>query len=131
MKGQAAIEYLMVAGFVIAIMVAVFSFAVFYSADSVASAQAQDAVNAIAKMADSAYSTGKGSFLKTTVALPEGVVSSSVNGKFVTITIRTSAGTSTIVASTIANVNGSIPSTRGVFAVSANMTDPNVTLRQV
>ena len=131
MKAQAALEYLMVAGLVIGIMVTVFSFAVLYSSDSIASAQAQDAVNSIAKTADSAYSLGKGSFLKTTVTIPDGVINSSVNGKIIALTIRTSSGVSSIIARTVATVNGSIPGKRGAFAVSANMTDPNVTLRQV
>lgn len=131
MKAQAALEYLMVASLVIGIMVTVFAFTVFYSSDSISSIQGQNAVNNIAKMADTAYSLGKGSFLKTTVTFPEGILNSSVNGKIISITIRTSSGVSNLIAQTSATVNGSLPNTDGTFAISANMTDPNVTIRVV
>jgi uncharacterized protein (UPF0333 family) len=131
MKAQAALEYLMVAGLVIGIMVTVFAFTIFYSSDSISSIQGQDAVDNIAKTADTAYALGKGSFLKTTVIFPEGTLNSSVNGKIISITIRTTSGVSNLIAQTKSNVNGSLPNTEGTFVISANMTDPNVTLKVV
>ena len=131
MKAQAALEYLMVAGLVIFIMVTVFAYTSTYSTDSIASINAQDAVNSIAKTADSAYALGRGSSLKVSVTLPQGVTNSSVNGNIISVTIRTSSGVSKIFAKTIATVNGTIPALKGAFIISANMTDPNVTLRQV
>lgn len=131
MKGQVALEYLMITGIVIAVAVSVFVFALLYSTDSVASLEAQDAVNSIAKTADTAYAMGKGGFLTTTVSIPSNVISSEVNENIVKLTIRTTGGVSDVVGISKSTLNGSVPSIGGVYKISVNMTSPNVTLGQV
>lgn len=130
-KGQAAFDYMMIAAFSLAMIIPVFYYAVTYSTDSITTAQAQDAVNTIAKTADNTYALGEGSLSRTQVTIPSGVQSSSIANNTVLIRLRTTSGVSDIFALTRAPVIGSIPTTAGSYFIITNNTGPSINVSRV
>ena len=131
MKSQTSLEYLIVASFVVAAIIPVFYYTLTYSTDSIRVSQTQDAVNSISKAADFVYSVGEGSSYKIIIALPENIENSSVSRNVISLKLRTSSGSSDIIAITKANVSGSLPIASGVHSILLNMTGSTVTIKQV
>ena len=131
MKGQTALEYLIVASFVIAAIIPVFFYSLVYSSDSIRLSQAQDAVNSISKVADFVYSFGEGSSYTVLVTLPENIENSTVSKNVLSLKLKTSSGLSDVIAITKASLNGTLPKTSGVYKILLNMTGASVTIKQV
>lgn len=128
-KAQAAFDYMMIAAFSLAMIIPIFYYAVTYSSDSITTAQAQDAVNTIAKTADNTYALGEGSLSRIQVNIPSGVQSASVANNTVLLRVRTTSGTSDIFAVTRSPISGTLPTKTGSYFIITNNTGPfiNVT----
>lgn len=126
MKSQAAFEYLLVIAFGLAVIIPIFYFSIVSSSESVIASQAQDAVNTLAKTADYVYSLGSGSSAKVTITIPQKVVNTTVQDKFILIQLKLSSGISDIKATTTANLTGSIPAEPGTYNIFLNMTEKEV-----
>lgn len=127
-KGQSAFDYMMIAAFSLAMIIPVFYYAVTYSNDSIISAQAQDAVNTLAKAADNTYSLGEGSLSRVQVNIPSGVTNISIASNRVLFTIRTTSGFSDVVSFTKAPILGSLSNATGSYFVILNNTGPTVNI---
>ena len=128
MKGQAALDYMIIAAFSLVLIIPVFYYAVVYSSDSIAVAQTTDAVNTIAKAADNTYSLGEGSLQKVQVNVPNGVESINITSNLVVMRVTTTTGTSDVVAITKAPVNGSLTNVAGTYFIVLNNTGPFVNI---
>lgn len=128
-RGQAALEYLMIASIALAVTIPVFYYSFFYSSDSISFSQTQDAVNAIAKGADFVYSLGVGSKTRVLVTIPNNVIIYNVSNNAITYTVRSPSGSrSTVTAFTKANVTGTLPTNAGNYYISLNMTNQGVVI---
>ncbi len=128
MKAQAAFDYMMIAAFSLAMIIPVFYYAITYSSDSIVSAQAQDAVNTIAKAADNTYSLGEGSLSQVQVNIPAGTQNTSVGSNSIVFKIRTTSGLSDVVALTRAPLSGSLPKAAGSYFIVLNNTGPFINI---
>jgi len=126
MKSQVALEYLLVVGFGLAVVIPVFYYSIIYSSESVMTSQAQDAVNTLAKNADYVYSLGSGSSAKVTITIPQKVLNTTIQDKFILIQLKLSSGITDIKAMAKANLTGSIPNTPGTYNIFLNMTEKEV-----
>ena len=128
MKGQAALDYMIISAFSLVLIIPVFYYAVVYSSDSITVAQTTDAVNTLAKAADNTYSLGEGSLSKIQVNVPNGVQSVAISSNIVSMRVATTSGISDVVSVTKAPVNGSIPTKQGTYSVVLNNTGPFVSI---
>ena len=128
MKAQSAFDYMMIAAFSLAMIIPVFYYAVTYSTDSITSAQAQDAVNTIAKAADNTYSLGEGSLSRVQVNIPTGVTNITIGLNRIFFRVRTTSGLSDIVAATKAPVSGALSNSSGSYFVILNNTGAYVNI---
>ncbi|MFO8016012.1 MAG: hypothetical protein R6U32_02825 [Candidatus Woesearchaeota archaeon] len=124
-KGQASMEYLMVVGLVLVVMIPVFYYAVTESGTQVRLNQADDAVNSIAKTADSVYALGPGSRDHVRISVPAGVSGSYVNNSKVGLRLDTGED---IMAFSRAPLTGKIPKGQGIYHVPVEMLDSGVVL---
>ena len=108
MKAQASMEYLLIVGILLVVLVPLFLFSLNSATTSIRFNEAKEAVETIATEADNLYKFGGG---KQTifVTIPSGVTSSKVNTNSVVLTLD--GGDS--VAFTTAPLNGSIPTSEG------------------
>lgn len=131
MKSQTAIEYMFVVIFGLAVVIPVFYYSLIYSSESVVTSQAQEAVNTLAKTADYVYALGEGSSSQVLITIPQKVVNSSVQGKFIVLQLKLASTTSDIKANTKANVSGTIPIEAGSYKLFLNMTKNDVKIQKV
>ncbi len=131
MKAQVALEYLLIIALGSAIVIPIFYYSIIYSSESVINAQAQDAVNTLAKAADHVYSLGSGSSTKVLITIPQNIKNSSVDGKFIVLQLKLSSGIADIKATTRTDVNGSIPTIAGTYTMLLNMTGTAVEIKKV
>ena len=130
MKSQAALEYLLLMGLALAVIIPVFYYSLTHSSDSIAVSQAQNAVSTLAKTADYVYSLGIGSSSKVLITIPENIVESSIQNKTVLLRLKISSGISDIKALTKADVTGSIPTLSGNYNMFVNMTGSQVEIQR-
>lgn len=130
MKSQAALEYLLVVGLSLAVIIPVFYYSLTHSSDSIAVSQAQNTVNTLAKAADYVYSLGEGSSSKVLISIPKNVLNTSTQNKTISIRLQTSSGISDITATTKATVSGTLPNVSGNYNIFVNMTGGIVDIRR-
>lgn len=120
-KGQVSMEYLVVVGFVIAILIP--SSYIFYTfsqdfRDEVASSQLRKVAQEVTEAAESVYYQGPPSKQSLRVSIPHQVSNDIVNGREVGFGIRTQGGKqSDIVVVSAVNVTGALPDEQGVYTV--------------
>jgi len=123
MKAQAALEYIIIAGAILVVVIFLFYYASNKAKDDIKLNQAQDAVNAIAKTADNIYSLGPGSRDYVWITIPESVSLSDVDqdNKLILLKLNIFGGSSDIYANTISKVTGSIPYRKGTYLIQVQM----------
>ena len=121
MKAQAAVEYLIIVGVSIIILLPL----VVYSNEMVINhneetkiSLAKNAVKKIGENADWVYSQGQPAKLGIQVYFPEGIDQSSISNNTVLLKMRTRGGISDVYQITTGTLNGSIPSNSGYYTVS-------------
>lgn len=125
-RGQAGIEYVMIVGAILIIAIPLFFYAIYETNHKVKINQADDAVNTLANAADTVYSLGSGSKKYVWVAIPSGVLSSSVNGSEVSLTLSVFSGQSDIHASSKALLVGSVPAAKGTYRIAVEALEAGI-----
>jgi hypothetical protein len=121
-RGQAAVEYLMVVSLLL-LMVGYLSYNVLYSAQSPLEMNSgNDAVDAVAKAADTVYSLGPCSRTYVNIVIPDSVSGSSVGNRLIGLKIKTPAGVSEAITPTLGDPRGYLPKRGGGYKVTVEYT---------
>lgn len=125
-KAQAATEYMVIAAVVLAASGVIFFYAYNYSQQSISVNKASESVETLAAAVDYVYSLGYGTQTVVDIDLPGNIVSGKVADREVMFVIHTDAGDGDIVAPTIANATGTLPTTSGRHHIVVNYTETGV-----
>lgn len=120
MRGQSAIEYMVMIGVLFSMLTVVFIYSSQTSFLSLRATQSSEAVRIIADAADRIYKLGGGN-ITVTVDIPAGVVNQSVFGKAVKLSLTIGNQTGDAIAITAGNVTGSLPSAQGRYKIVVEM----------
>jgi uncharacterized protein (UPF0333 family) len=121
-KAQASLEYIVIVGVVLILLIPLFYYVSNASAENIKIAQIEDAVNSLAKAADDVYALSPGTKKYVWVSIPGGVEGKFLNASEIVLTI----GGSDIVAITKATVVGEIPTDKGTHKVPVELLDSGV-----
>ncbi len=128
MKAQAALEYVIITGAILIIVISLFYYSSNKAKSDIKLNQAQDAVNALAKASNNVYSLGPGSRDYIWITIPESVASSNIDqeNRIIQLTLNIFGGTSDIYAQTISNISGTIPTAKGTYRMQVQMLSDGV-----
>ncbi len=130
-KAQAALEYMMIVGMVLLILVPIVLYAYQQNEISIRTSQARLAASQISSAADSLHAQGPGAKTFIDVFLPSGYGSQSyASGNTIDLKIQTPAGMNDIIEITKANLTGSLPADSGykrVYLVMLGTGEVNLT----
>ncbi|MBI4173703.1 MAG: hypothetical protein HY519_03200 [Candidatus Aenigmarchaeota archaeon] len=121
MRAQAAFEYMVIVGIVLAFLIPVWLYVSSLQAragEELSISYAENAVQRIAKTADLVFSQGSGARVQTQVYIPGGVESSAIIGRSVILNLRTGQAVSNVTALSIATLNGTIPTSEGSYQMT-------------
>lgn len=119
-KAQAALEYMLLLGVLLAFLVPILVYSAQASSLSVRSLQGREAVQSIAEAADRVYAMGGGK-VYTFVTIPSGVVNQSVSGRTLRLVLETGGSASEAVGTTLGNISGSLPTNYGKHKITLEM----------
>ncbi len=122
-RGQASVEYLAIIGIVLVVTIPLFFYSFQKSSENIKINQADDAVNTVARAADSVYALGPGAKRFVWVTIPQGTTGSSINNNSVQLQITIFGGISDIHASSRANLIGVMPYEAGVYKIPVESLD--------
>ena len=130
MKGQTAVEYMMLVGFVIAALFLISTYVYRQNETETRSIQAQIAADSITKAADNIYAQGPGAKTSINIYFPVGYTpqQSKLNGKGILLKIFTPVGYTDIIAFSKANLTGSLPTSSGYKSLTLELVDGNVNI---
>lgn len=131
MKAQAGMELLIVLAIIFAILTPLWIYVQIKSVESntvIRTAQARFAVQKIAEASETVYIQGPPAKMKIFVTFPEQLREAHVYQNEVSLTVSSLGGNSDSFWQTSANLSGSLPSTPGVHAVTAEATGTGVVL---
>ncbi|MBU0460443.1 MAG: hypothetical protein KKH52_04600 [Nanoarchaeota archaeon] len=117
-KAQASMEYIVIIGIVLVLLIPLFYFAINKSSESIKVNQAEQVVQSLSQAADEVYTLGSGTKKYVWVSIPGSVQSTSVGDSEIVLVIGMGEETSDIVGSTKAPVTGSIPLMKGTYKIS-------------
>lgn len=120
MRGQAAFEYMVIAIFVLSFLTPIWVYLNNMRAqtgDEFVLSYAENAVNQIAKKADMVYSQRMDARVKITVYVPPGVDYVDLTGNEINMRITTRSGPVDVFATSIAELQGGVPSDEGLYNV--------------
>ena len=121
MKAQAAVEYLLLIGFLLVMVIPLFLYASQSTSRNVKVTQADDAIRSLATAAREVYALGEGAKKAVWVTIPGSVQSISLSNKEITMTFLLE-GTSTEVHYPIPGpMSGTVPTTRGTYHLTVEM----------
>ena len=120
-KAQIAMEYVIIIGF--AFLTSMFMFILFYQesneiSSQITSKQVEQIAAKIANNADKIYYLGENSKTTLKISLPSNVINVTLANKEIVFNIRTSAGPSDVVKTTVANITGTLPVNQGIYHVT-------------
>ncbi|MBW2989812.1 hypothetical protein KY358_05855 [Candidatus Woesearchaeota archaeon] len=121
-KTQISFEYIIIFGFVLLVTIPLLYYALGESSVSAKLNYAEDAVNTLARAADTVYSIGPGTRKYVWINMPGGVRSYSLENKTAAIQIYVFGGLSDVFAQTKADLAGIIPISQGQHNVKVEMT---------
>lgn len=111
-KGQAAMEYMVMLGFALAIVLPLWLYVnttIGESKQSLDVTYAKVAVNKIRDAADSVYVQGAPAQIPLVLDMPDNIASTSISGREVQIKLYSQDGQTDIYAVTLSNLQGSLP----------------------
>jgi len=120
-KSQIATEYILIMGLVLVVTIPLLYYSMSESSINVQLNQAEDAVNTIAKAADTVYSIGPGTKKYVWINMPGGVQSQSTANKTVLIKLYIFKGISDVFAETKADLTGAVPISKGQHNILVEM----------
>ena len=130
-KAQVAIEYMIILGFILALMIPLVL--LFYSqkADAalqIRSQQLRVVGEKIVDQAESVYYLGEPSKVRFKINLPQQVTNVTITNKALIFKLKTESGISDIVIPSTVNITGAMPITAGVHYLTAENRGGYVTL---
>jgi uncharacterized protein (UPF0333 family) len=120
MNAQTAFEYMVIAIFILAFLTPIWIYLAqlqSQTSDEFALSYAKNAVNQIAKKADLVYSQRMEAKVKIGVYIPRGVEEINITGNEINIRIRSMSGSVDVFATSIAQLQGSLPTDEGLYWV--------------
>ncbi len=120
-KGQIAVEYIIMVGFLMALTLPIISLFLEYSRgsqDKIITTQAYNAARKIVDTAETVYSYGEPSRLQISVFFPSNIDSIVLRNKEVMFKIQTSSGITDVAVYTIANLTGSLSTVEGTHVIT-------------
>lgn len=127
-KSQASVEYLMIIGLVLIVVIPLFYYAFSQSNINVKINQADDAVNTLAKAADTVYALGPGSKKYVWITIPNGGVGSAVTNNTIMLQLSVFGGISDFHTSTKPNLIGAFPYQAGNYKIPVEALDSGFVL---
>lgn len=123
-KAQAALEYMMIVGMVMTILVPIVLYSYQYNETTTRASQASLAASQISSAADSLYAQGPGAKASLDVFLPSGYSAQSyASGNILDIKVYTPSGFNDFLETTKANLTGSLPAESGQKRILLVMLD--------
>ncbi|MFH1065379.1 MAG: hypothetical protein V1734_02630 [Nanoarchaeota archaeon] len=116
-RGQVGIEYVLIVGAILVITIPLFFYALYETNLKVRISQADDTINTIANAADEVYSMGPGSKRYVWISIPNGVISTTVNGTELSLTMSLFGASSDVATLTKASLVGSFPFAKGTYRI--------------
>ena len=121
MKSQVAVEYLIIVSVALAIIVPIITYSntlfIGYK-DDISLTLAKNLVEKIGESADWVYSQGYPAKVSLKINVPERIVGIYLINKTILLKIKTSSGISDISYTGIAPLNGSLPSSPGIYTIT-------------
>ena len=120
MKAQTAFEFMIIAIFVLAFLTPVWIYLTQLqnqTMDEFSLSYAKNAVTQIAKKADLVYSQRMDAKVKIEVYIPRGVQDINISGNEINIQVLSSSGPVDVFATSIAQLQGSLPTDEGLYFV--------------
>lgn len=125
-KGQVSIEYMMVAGLLLLVIIPLLAYSFIEVQRSIQLSHAENVVNTLSNAADTIYSLGPGSKKYVDVIMPGGITQTLVNDTEISMKIRIFGGESDFFADTKPIVIGSIPTEKGQRRIAVELLDSGI-----
>lgn len=126
MRGQVSLEYLMIVGFFLVIIGAIFIYSYSTSSDAITLDKMDNALSAIKKGINQVYALGPGNQVKVDIDLPSGIVDQQLIGRSVAYVLQRPGGTTDLVVYTDAAVVGELPIIEGRHTIVIKMLESGV-----
>jgi len=130
-RGQISMEYMIVAGFVIFIVLGILGVALFYSnsiKDGITIYNLNNFGQKVSSSAESVFYAGYPSQATITAYLPEGIQSLSIQENSIVAHINTSSGESIIAYSSEVPISGTLSATGGIKTIKLSAGTDQVTI---
>ncbi|MBU0953194.1 MAG: hypothetical protein KKA90_02095 [Nanoarchaeota archaeon] len=133
MRGQVAVEYLIIVGLVLMFLLPIWSYTTTVqqvSNEQLALAYADTTVNRIVDAVNIVAGQGPPARINVMVQIPNGVISTNLSGKTAQIRVRVGTGSTDVVAVANVNMTGIIPLESGTYTlqIDALMNGANITV---
>ena len=131
--GQVATEYLLLIGFLLAIVGVASAYALFFYNESFKVSEAKNTVTLMAETADQVYAWGPGNALTVSVTVPAGVQEICVHGHLVRLKLSMAGSDNYATGVTIPKLtpNCTLPTAEGRYVLRVAVVDNNVTFTEV
>ena len=120
-KAQASFEYIMLVGIVFFFVVFILYYTLIESNQTIKMNMANDAVTKVAKTADMVYALGPGSQDYIQIEMPNGVQSTNLSNKKISLKIKIFSSVSDVFDETKANITGTLPTKGGIQHISVKV----------
>lgn len=125
-RGQAAFEYMILVGALLVVLIPLFHYVSYYSAQNIKVEKLEDAVQTLGKTADSLYALGPGNKDFVWITLPGSINHTKVDDKEILVSVFLFGAYSDFYYTTLGDVNGSIPDEKGTYKMKLEVLDSGV-----
>lgn len=125
-RGQAAFEYLVLIGVLLAVLIPLFHYVSNYSSQNIKVEKASDSIKTLGTTADALYALGPGNKDFVWVNLPGGISNVSITGNQIQIKVLINGRESDFYYTTLGQVNGTLPMEQGQFKIVIEVLDSGV-----
>ncbi|MFH1376148.1 MAG: class III signal peptide-containing protein [Candidatus Woesearchaeota archaeon] len=125
-RGQAALEYLILVGVLLVLLITIFNYVFFHSSQNIKIEQAEDSVQTLGKTADTIYTLGPGNRDFVYVNMPGSIKETRIEENLIMIRLTLFGGDSDFYVYTNAQVNGTLPTEKGRYKIKLETLDSGV-----
>lgn len=133
-KGQISVEYIIIVGFVVFLVIGTLGVAIFYASgakESIKFNQLNSFANKIVSSAETVYYAGEPSQVTISAYLPDGIEGIEIQGKDIVFNVSTGSGLTRIAFSSDVAIEGTISITGGIKKIQLLATTDKVVLTQI
>jgi uncharacterized protein (UPF0333 family) len=126
MKAQAAFEYMLVVIIVLGFLVPLWTYTLSMhneASDELTLSYAKSAVETLTSAADLVYTQGAPAKVKVSVFVPDGVELANITNRTVILKVAYTGGTTGILSTSRARLNGTVPTRRGTYWMEVRAVD--------